>query len=488
MTQKEKDLFKLYLDNDYAELLKEVKALPERNIPEKRCKAYYLNLLENMLEESNKVLLEKLLEELRDDKHIKNEKENIISFFETFIDNFNYASFKNEEFARKKGEKLTLLKDNKDENKEKDKNKEKIPTSIKEVRDNLTYVYNRSVPEIKYANKYIYNNLLNENLLTLRLKCKSFFSDIKLSYKKPLEFKEDNLKKFNDLTIEIFTFYKYIKLNYIMLDEFEEVEELFWAFTKSVLYSYRDLAKEENDKLKEINEEFKEEIKRTKEELKKLKEELKKLNGLIEFKGTKEIRELKNKLKVKIKEAEELKTEKIKKNEEEIKNIKEKIKDIKEQKEPNKLFNFYIDKYTLDIITKYSVPGKLNKFISNTTVSDFKFTNDCDIVKKFINICKNLDDKKSHIFENYYHILTRAEFDDEQRERFINIIYDLLISMEPDEGPEFGEAKIREINEAFTIKNRTIAMNKLLDILFNNRRDINTIKKYAQELDMSKYV
>lgn len=111
---------------------------------------------------------------------------------------------------------------------------------LKEIHSTLTEIQ-------KYSISYLYDIIINNKNNTLTLECMQLLEKHKADYDNPNISKTDPWDRLKQIFQKVFCFYKFIKYNHIILDKFKETKDLFWIFTRAVLYTYKERKSNENN-------------------------------------------------------------------------------------------------------------------------------------------------------------------------------------------------------------------------------------------------
>ncbi|MCL2051787.1 MAG: SIR2 family protein [Lachnospiraceae bacterium] len=115
-------------------------------------------------------------------------------------------------------------------------NVEKHKISLAELKN----FYEKLNETQRNAVSYLYEIVVNHKNSFLTQLCMKLLEEHQADYDNPNISKTDPWDKLKRIFQRVFCFYKFIKFNYVMVDEFKETMDLFWAFTRAVLYSYKE--------------------------------------------------------------------------------------------------------------------------------------------------------------------------------------------------------------------------------------------------------
>jgi len=212
------ELFDLYIYNDYITLFERIKS-----ITDERLKAYWLycanldrKLTENdQLAENSVILFEKMSNQV----HTGNS-----SVFWNIVDKTNLIlAIKTLVFDDSTNIKLRLAYE-----------------QLREIHSTLTETQ-------KSAISYLYEIVIDRKNDTLTLECMQLLEKHQADYDNPIINKTDPWDKLKQISQRVFCFYKFIKSNYVILDRFKETTDLFWTFTRAVLYTYKERESNKGD-------------------------------------------------------------------------------------------------------------------------------------------------------------------------------------------------------------------------------------------------
>jgi NAD-dependent SIR2 family protein deacetylase len=205
------ELFELYLLNDYNSLWKKV----ETNTDE-RVKAYWSFTL-NRIRTNDDVITDLRTNAVDSFRKLSSENEqgNSADFWK-LVDMTNYY--------------LALIAIN----------PHKFSDETEETLKLVENTYNQFDKSHKISLKYLYSLLFQNKYELLLLECMENMEKVLSDYDNLRIFKSDPWDKLKKVFKPIFCYYKFIKSNYLILDSFEDTERLFWAFSRAILYSYKD--------------------------------------------------------------------------------------------------------------------------------------------------------------------------------------------------------------------------------------------------------
>jgi NAD-dependent SIR2 family protein deacetylase len=192
----ELEMFELYWQNDYIQLAEKIDAIPNW-----RAKAYWLSQIGdydrvNELNEQNVI-------------KVSNGK---LKFWDVV-------------------DKLNVILQNKKSHHSDNRNKG--------IRKELKFLYSQSTNNEKMAFEYLYHNIFEANTLKETLSCIKFLEKHQLDYNSGGMWKSDPCDNLRKIFLPVFCYYKFIKYNYIDIDVFTDTTDLFWAFSRAVLYTYK---------------------------------------------------------------------------------------------------------------------------------------------------------------------------------------------------------------------------------------------------------
>lgn len=191
------DLFVLYLNNDYSELLERVDSSSN-----KKMKSYYKHSLHMQKPKSD-------YEDLKELAYSTGQT----SAFLRLIDKINWLSYSCQ-WHRPQDER-------------------------KQARQSVVEYFESLNESQRKAIDYIYDWFINSRSSQLSLDCLSLLEKQEAFYSIPDISKTNPYEDLSKIAKTVLCFYKFIKLNHVLLDHLKETRDLFWAYTKAVLITYK---------------------------------------------------------------------------------------------------------------------------------------------------------------------------------------------------------------------------------------------------------